>query len=82
MQITNPGIHQARFQPPASAKPLSPISEQEDEEEQSDDEGYELEDCDVNCCDKDCECDDCIRCINNSLDPYDEERSIGTASAA
>jgi hypothetical protein len=53
---------------------VSPQKEDDDEvEDENDDEGYDLESCDASCCDSDCECDDCIRCANQSLNPYDRD---------
>jgi hypothetical protein len=67
---------------PTIQEPM-PVADEniEDDEEQYDD-GYEPESCEDSCCDKDCECDDCLRCANNSLNPYDENSMTiqGTAS--
>jgi hypothetical protein len=59
-------------------KPFSPA--EDDDEEESFNDDYEQEACEPSCCDLDCECDDCLRCANNSLQPYDD--LAGAASAA
>jgi len=51
----------------------------EEGEEESRLEEYEEKSCPGNCCDHDCECDDCIRCSQNSLD---KEETYYEAAAA
>lgn len=75
-------VRQAMYAPPQIPKSPQHLDDEDEDAELLDNDGYELEACESSCCDKDCECDDCTRCADNSLNPYDEEHPNLTASAA
>jgi hypothetical protein len=57
-------------------RPFNYGQEEEDEDE------YGENSCPTGCCDHDCECDDCVRCSNNSLLEPDSYADGNDAAAA